>query len=477
MVNDDSRPPSSESPSFTYRGQSASAYLDAQRKNVLAEVDNRPFSWFHVKICCVAGVGFFTDSYDIFAISITSTMLGYVYGDAQSNCNRQLSNLQEFGVKVATPIGTLIGQLLFGWLADILGRKRMYGVELIIIIVGTLTQAMAGSAHAVGIISALIVWRFLMGIGIGGDYPLSAVITSEFASKRTRGRLMTAVFAFQGWGQLIASLVALIVTAAYKRSITNNDVFLCIDDSRLESGFPFEIPIDTMWRIVIGFGCVPACIALYFRLTIPESPRFTLDIERNIAHATRDIEMMYTTNAGLYSSDPDLAVERIEVPRATRRDFIAYFRKSKNAKVLLGCVWSWFVLDIAFYGLNLNTNTILQGINFDVSGNHDHDNMTIITSNGTNITINTPPNATNAIIYVNTMQVQGAHGIHNPSAVYNNLLNTAAGNVVLSVAGLIPGFWVSFCFIDSWGRKPIQLMGFVFLSVLFLIMGELHFTD
>jgi MFS transporter, PHS family, inorganic phosphate transporter len=39
-----------------------------------------------------------------------------------------------------------------------------------------------------------------MGVGVGGDYPLSAVITSEYAPKRSRGRLMTAVFASQGWG-------------------------------------------------------------------------------------------------------------------------------------------------------------------------------------------------------------------------------------------------------------------------------------
>lgn len=41
-----------------------------------------------------------------------------------------------------------------------------------------------------------------MGVGIGGDYPLSAVISSEFASTRIRGRMMNAVFASQGWGQL-----------------------------------------------------------------------------------------------------------------------------------------------------------------------------------------------------------------------------------------------------------------------------------
>jgi PHS family inorganic phosphate transporter-like MFS transporter len=69
-----------------------------------------------------------------------------------------------------------------------------------IIITGTFAQALAGNGHAVGIIGVLVTWRFITGIGIGGDYPLSAVIASEFASTRTRGRLMTAVFAAQGWG-------------------------------------------------------------------------------------------------------------------------------------------------------------------------------------------------------------------------------------------------------------------------------------
>ena len=78
--------------------------------------------WFHVKVCMVAGVGFFTDAYDIFAINIASTMLGYVYNGAHSG---SLAPNADLGVKVATPVGTLVGQLLFGWLADRVGRKRM----------------------------------------------------------------------------------------------------------------------------------------------------------------------------------------------------------------------------------------------------------------------------------------------------------------------------------------------------------------
>lgn len=56
--------------------------------------------------------------------------------------------------------------------------------------------------------------------------------------------------------------------------------------------------------------------------------------------------------------------------------------------------------------------------------------------------------------------------------VYETLLNISIGNLILSIAGYVPGYWVSFYFIDSWGRKPIQLMGFTILTALFIVMGE-----
>jgi PHS family inorganic phosphate transporter-like MFS transporter len=391
------------------KGDNIAYILDERRRAALADVDNATFSWFHVKVCLVAGVGFFTDAYDIFAINIASTMLGYVYGKGQ-----KLSANQDLGVKVATPVGTLVGQLLFGWLADVLGRKRMYGVELMIIITGTFAQALAGNGHAVRIIGVLVVWRFITGVGIGGDYPLSAVISSEFSSTRTRGRLMTAVFAAQGWGNFTAALVAYIIVAAYKP--------LLLKDSPTQLNH-----VDYMWRLLIGLGCVPGVIALYFRLTIPETPRFTMDIERNVRQASQDIGNVLTT--GKFVVDPDAVIQRVQAPKASRRDFVAYFSKWENGKVLLGTSYSWFALDIAFYGLGLNSSIILQAIGFG-----------------------TPP-------------VKGILG------VYENLRNVCVGNLILSAAGLVPGYYASFLFIDSWGRKPIQLMGFSILTVLFATLG------
>ncbi|ODO07307.1 phosphate:H+ symporter [Cryptococcus wingfieldii CBS 7118] len=396
-----------------YEKAHANVALSAQerRRAALAEIDEAKFSWFHAKACIVAGVGFFTDAYDIFSISIAATMIGYVYHNGGSSTTNQ-----DLGVKVAHSIGTFFGQLLFGFLADHLGRKKMYGIELVIIIIGTLGQAVAGRAPGINIYGVLIMWRFIMGLGIGGDYPLSSVITSEFAARRIRGRMMTAVFSAQGWGNLASAIVSVIVVSAYKSSIHSEP----LTDLRA---------VDQSWRLIIGIGCVPAVIALYFRLTIPETPRYTMDIERNIKQASQDVDTYLTT--GEYVVDPIHNNERAEVPKASWKDFCRHFGKWENGKVLLGTSWSWFALDIAFYGLGLNSSTILTTIGF-----------------GSSTTLGTKQ-----------------------ENIFQTLYNVAVGNIILSVGGLLPGYYFTFFLIDIWGRKPIQLMGFVLLTIIFVCMG------
>ncbi len=130
-----------------------------RRRLALAEIDKAPFGWYHIRACIVAGVGFFTDSYDIFAVSLVTIMLGIVYSGGT------ITTPQDTAIKVATSGGTVIGQLGFGALADVLGRKRMYGLELILIIVATLAQALTGPGPATSLIGIVIFWRVMMGIG------------------------------------------------------------------------------------------------------------------------------------------------------------------------------------------------------------------------------------------------------------------------------------------------------------------------
>jgi PHS family inorganic phosphate transporter-like MFS transporter len=149
--------------------------LNERRRLALAEIDKAPFGWYHVRAIVVAGVGFFTDSYDIFTASMLTIMLGIVYYQGVG----VMPTSSDSAIKLATSAGTVIGQIGFGIMADLVGRKKMYGLELIVIIFATVGQALTSGSPSCDIIGLIIFWRVIMGIGIGGDYPLSSIITSE----------------------------------------------------------------------------------------------------------------------------------------------------------------------------------------------------------------------------------------------------------------------------------------------------------
>ena len=112
-------------------------------------------------------------------------MIGFVYFTDQDN---KVPLDQEKGIKVAALIGVIIGDLLFGYLSDILGRKKMYGSELLIIICTTIVSCFAADTPSgMTVCGMLIFWRFFLGIGIGGDYPVSAIMTAELANTKNRG--------------------------------------------------------------------------------------------------------------------------------------------------------------------------------------------------------------------------------------------------------------------------------------------------
>ena len=87
----------------------------------------------------------------------------------------------KLGLNLATLLGSMVGQVALGIAADRLGRKVVYGLELVLTMVASLGFATASSGvfGSMSLIGLLIFWRLVMGIGIGADYPLSSVITAE----------------------------------------------------------------------------------------------------------------------------------------------------------------------------------------------------------------------------------------------------------------------------------------------------------
>ena len=150
------------------------------RQTDFSEMDNAGISNEHWKIMFISGMGFFTDAYDLFIIGVVMALLKPMW---------QVGKVEEGLVESTALLAAALGALLFGRVADMLGRKRIYGVEMLVLAAGAIACAFAPN------IWWLIGLRFILGIGIGGDYPVSATIMSEYAGKAHRGLLVTLVFA------------------------------------------------------------------------------------------------------------------------------------------------------------------------------------------------------------------------------------------------------------------------------------------
>jgi PHS family inorganic phosphate transporter-like MFS transporter len=237
-------------------------------------------------------------------------MLAYVYWPDKTDNNHSLA------INQVTLGGSIIGMLVFGHLADRWGRKRLYGLELVIVIVATLglTQASAGyNQKSMKVYPWIIFWRGLLGIGIGAEYPLSALIASEWTSSKSRGRMLAAVFLMQPIGQLFAyavSYIALVYISKDSGMDPNSP-----DWQNHDKAAPV---IDSIWRCVIGVGGFPALIAIVARWSIPETPRYLLEVENDRPRAVQSAETVYPSQSHKRPGDIEMGAMK---------------RRSKNLKM------------------------------------------------------------------------------------------------------------------------------------------------
>ena len=133
------------------------------RPSDFSTMDNAGISKEHWKIMFISGMGFFTDAYDLFIIGVVMALLKPMW---------HVGKLEEGLVESTALLAAAIGALLFGRVADMVGRKRIYGVEVLVLAAGAIACAFSPN------IWWLIGFRFILGIGIGGDYPVSATIMS-----------------------------------------------------------------------------------------------------------------------------------------------------------------------------------------------------------------------------------------------------------------------------------------------------------
>ncbi|KAJ2884168.1 hypothetical protein H4R27_002284 [Coemansia aciculifera] len=396
-----------------------------QRQRELEDLDNTTkTNWEMIKKLTVCGVAFLNDAYDMFAINIVAMILGFVYyGDATGSAQNTVPKKWDTLIKIAVQIGCLLGQLIMGRLGDKVGRTTVYSAGLMIAIVTTIASAFSSSmVKGFNVFVVLFIWRVLLGFGIGSDYPLTATIVSEYASVHNRGKLIAAVFSCQGFGNVMAPIVGIIVTACFKSSI-DTDV----------------LNLDYVWRIIIGIGCIPGLSTLYWRLTMEDSKRFQLETAKAAA-ASADEEMLrekllakqqYAEGRGIEANSvahtPAEPTETFTPTIRRAKTFTQYFSEWRHLKVLLGTSIAWFALDVAFYGINLNSSIVIDAIGFAGDIKNDKPSKFII--------------------------------------------RNCLGNIIINLLGSVPGYWITVFTIERLGRIKIQLMGFAALTVLYIVLG------
>ena len=366
----------------------------------------------------VRAIGFFNDAYDLFVMCIVNVILQEQY---PPNASTGFLGYEEGGyqtmVSTAVFIGSVLGQLVFGYYADILGRKRIMVFTAVLLIVGGLlcTGAYAGQGNIASMLYLLTFYRFLLGFGIGGEYPLSSTYTAEGTTAANRGTAVSSTFSMQGIGQLAAALFG-------------NILVQLLANSRNADGEYDKGNLEIIWRTLFGIGTLPCLLILYPRYMAHESTHFQKNIpKKNKGDDDYHVMKMESNKNGQTASSTSSSVLSSSLSSPTSTEFatlwlkISFILKNYGGR-LLGTAGTWFLFDIVFYAQGIFSATVFKSLKVDEG--------------------------------------------EGPVSLQIITLQT-----VLLSFGALPGYFVAILTIDKIGRRNMQLQGFFFMTLIFFILG------
>ncbi|HEX3618917.1 MAG TPA: MFS transporter [Candidatus Udaeobacter sp.] len=231
-------------------------------------------------------------------------------------------------------LGAVFGAGFGGLMADHLGRKPLMLADMIIICAGAATSALAEGP------AMLFIGQFLVGVGIGIDFPVSSSYVSEVLPRRDRERLMVATIACQALGMLLAAAITLELLKTVE-SMQN-------------------------WRLFLASEGIIALLFFLLRLPAPDSPHWLMARGRfaeaaqafiRIMPEQREAVLQVTSHVGNQNRASTIAHARMPGLRIL-------FSRTYRARTVLVAI-PWFLMDIATYGVGLFTPIILGAI--DVS--------------------------------------------------------------------------------------------------------------
>ncbi len=244
--------------------------------DVSGRLDSLPWSRWHTRIIVALGTSWLLDGLEV-------TLVGSLSGILESKNGLSLTDAQVTAAASTYLAGAVIGAILFGYLTDRLGRKKLFLVTL-----GTYSLATIASAFSWNLLSFSI-FRFCTGLGIGGEYSAINSAVDELIPGKVRGTVDLVVNGTFWVGATIGALASVFLLQGH------------------------GISQALGWRLAFGIGGTLGAAVLILRLYVPESPRWLMlrGYEKRAGEVVKDIEQK--VSRGNPSSLPKAAGEKIKI--------------------------------------------------------------------------------------------------------------------------------------------------------------------
>lgn len=336
-------------------------------------LDGAALTRLHARYWLLAALGILLDGFDFFIVGVASPLIAedFHVGDATKGL-----------LCAAAIVGAMLGAGLLGPIADRIGRRRIFQLDLALFAVFSLLCMLAWSVWS------LVAFRFMLGIAVGLDYPIAASYLAEVLPARDRGRLLVGAFSLQAVGIMLGALVGLVVLLA--------------------------LPDVESWRIMLGFGVVPAVLIMWLRRGTPESPRW-LAQNGHEAEAARVGEALVRHPVTVTEADRQRATV---VPEGMKALLQPELFKRKMIRRTVFTTVPWFLMDMATYGVGIFTPTLLAAL-----------------------------------------------ALAGPDATFISDDIASAGGTALLDVFLVVGFVIAISQVERIGRVPLQLLGFAVMAV------------
>jgi len=282
-------------------------------------LDAAPLTRYQWRLWFLAAMGPLLDGFDFFCVAVALPLIVHEF---------HLTPAAAGMVAVAALAGAMVGAVTLGRLTDRYGRRRLFLVNFVLFVVFAAGAALAWN------LASLVVCRFLLGVGIGADYPIGASYIAEILPTRVRARFLIGAKMFLTLGSILGVLVGLLI--------------LRCD------------PTSSAWRWMLAAGVIPAVIVLAVRSGLPESPRWLIQ--------NRQFDRASEIATKLSGSPIRLDVSSVSTP-AAQMSYSQLFSTRYRRRTVLTAV-PWLLQDFSTYALKIFTPTIIASLAMGGHGNY-----------------------------------------------------------------------------------------------------------